>query len=347
MIAGLLVISFTAFLIPAAESSAKYVLNSSDTRRIEGVLTYEITMPKLFAQEWIICAAKAPELPGQIRVNTTLEPNGKSAFELSPERRPIMMARVSAQDGRAQHIMIHVKYQAILRSRELAPWKEGKSAPAVTALSEKTRETALTLGGDFDWKAEAVQKWVREHQLERNKGESDVDFARRVFVAIKRNFKYEYKTEMNRHASAVCKAGKSDCGGLSQLFVTVLRGNDIPARTLVGRWAQSSKPEEMVGGLAYYETHVKAEFFAAGVGWVPADVATGMQDKNGDGLRCFGHDPGDFLTMHVDPHLRLDTIHFGKEDVGCLQGPAYWVKGRGSVEPTQTHEKWEVRDIQK
>jgi hypothetical protein len=47
----------------------------------------------------------------------------------------------------------------------------------------------------------------------------------------------------------------------------------------------------------------------------------------------------------VDPYLRVDTIHFGKQDVSNLQGPGYWFKGVGSAEPTQTHQKWEVRDI--
>jgi transglutaminase-like putative cysteine protease len=150
---------------------------------------------------------------------------------------------------------------------------------------------------------------------------------------------------MNRHASAVCKAGKSDCGGLSELMVTILRGNDIPARTLVGRWALSSKSKDLVGKLPYYQTHVKAEFFAAGVGWVPVDVSSALQDEKGDGLSCFGRDPGDFLTMHVNPKLRVDSIHFGKQDVDIMQGPAFWVFGRGSAEPTETHEKWEVRDL--
>jgi hypothetical protein len=88
---------------------------------------------------------------------------------------------------------------------------------------------------------------------------------------------------------------------------------------------------------------VKAEFYAQGIGWVPVDIATALYDRKGDGLSCFGHDPGDFLTMHVNPHLRVDSIHFGKHDMECLQGPAYWVTGRGSTEPTHTHEKWEVR----
>ncbi len=100
-----------------------------------------------------------------------------------------------------------------------------------------------------------------------------------------------------------------------------------------------------MGALPYYETHVKAEFFASGVGWVPMDIATAILDKKGDGLNSFGHDPGDFLILHVNPNMRLDSIHFGKQVIDSLQGPAYWVTGRGSVTPTETHEKWEVRTI--
>jgi transglutaminase-like putative cysteine protease len=328
-----------------AEPSPKYILNSAESRRIEAVLTYEIKMPKLQVREWIVYAAKAPELPGQTRVNTTMEPGGKPSFELSPERRPIIAARISGQKGREHEIIVHVKYQATLLSRELVPLRAGRKAPAVTPLSEKERQTNLEVGGDFDWKSELVQKWVREHQLLRSKSESDIDFARRAFVAVRKNFTYDYKSEMNRHASAVCKAGKSDCGGLSMLLVTILRGNDIPARILVGRWAQSSKPKDIVGDQPYYQTHVKAEFFAAGIGWVPVDVATGILDKDGGGLRGFGNDPGDFLVMHVNPNIRLDSIHFGKKDVEWLQSPAYWVTGRGGIEPSETHEKWEVRKM--
>jgi hypothetical protein len=332
-------------LPPSADPSPKYILKSLEPRRIEAVLTYEIKVPKLIAQEWVVYAAKAPELPGQAHVSTTLEPEGKASFELSPEHRPVMMAKISGQNGRRNELKIRVKYQATLCSRELVTLKRSRDADKVEPLSKPTRQVALELGGDFDWKSEPVQKWARDHRLHRDKDESEIDFARRAFLAVKKNFAYEYKSEMNRHASAVCNAGKSDCGGLSQLLVTILRGNDIPARTLEGRWAQSSKPKELVGELPYYQTHVKAEFFSNGVGWVPVDIATALLDKRGDGLNSFGRDPGDFLTLHVNPNLRLDSIHFGKQVIDSLQGPAYWVTGQGSVKPTETHEKWEVRTI--
>lgn len=338
------VLLLTSLLFAGAPPSPAFTLKVSDKERIEAVLTYKIEIPKLQVQEWIIYAAQAPDLPGQVQVNTILEPGGKVAFELSPEHRPMMLARLPGK-GREKEVTIHVKYQAMLRSRDLVPAKRGRTPATVAPLSDQTRQLMVEPGGDFDWKTEAVQKWVREQQLQRRAGESDIDFARRVFVAIKRNFTYDFKTGMDRRASAVCRAGKTDCGGLSILFVTIMRGNDIPARSLVGRWALSSKEKDTVGDSPYYQTHVKAEFFAEGIGWVPADLASALYDKQGDGLNCFGHDPGDFLTQHVDQHLRLDSFHFGKHDMEFTQGPAYWVTGRGNIEPTLTQEKWEVRKL--
>src|SRR5437667_1529382 len=259
----------TSLLLVSAAPSPAYTLKVAEKERIEAVLTYKIEMPKLVAQEWIVYLAQAPELPGQVQVHTRLEPDGKATFELSPEHRPMMLARLPAK-GREKEITVRVRYQATLRSRDLVPVKRGKTPPTVAPLPDPVRQVLVETGGDFDWKAEPVQKWVREHQLGRRPVESDIDFARRVFVAIKRNFSYEYKTEMDRHASAVCRSGKTDCGGLSGLLVTILRGHDIPARTLVGRWAQSSKAEDTVGNNSpYYQTHVKAEFYAEGIDWVP------------------------------------------------------------------------------
>src|SRR6516162_10012063 len=122
MIASILIFS-SVCLYPGADPSPKYVLKSAETRRIEAVLTYEIKMPKLIAQEWIIYAAKAPELPNQTHVSTSLEPEGKASFELSPEHRLVMMAKVSGQNGRGNELTIRVKYEATLCSRELVPLK--------------------------------------------------------------------------------------------------------------------------------------------------------------------------------------------------------------------------------
>src|SRR5438093_11759246 len=116
----------TTFLMAGVAPPPAYMMKIAETQRIEAVLRYQIEMPKLAAQEWIVFAVRPPELPGQVRVSTTLEPGGKPAFELSADHRPIVTARIAALGvGREKEITVHVKYEATLRSRRLVPLKRG------------------------------------------------------------------------------------------------------------------------------------------------------------------------------------------------------------------------------
>ena len=93
----------------------------------------------------------------------------------------------------------------------------------------------------MDLKSPALWDWMDHETLWRNDAESDLGFARRAFLAAARSLKYHFPTQTDR-ASAVCTSGTSDCGGLSCLYVAVLRANQIPARLLAGHWAKSAKP---------------------------------------------------------------------------------------------------------
>ncbi len=109
----------------------------------------------------------------------------------------------------------------------------------------------------------------------------------------------------------------------------------------MGRQRQAGRK---VGDIDYYQQHVKAEFFAAGIGWVPADPASAvLWDRTADGLTYFGHDPGDFITFHLDGDFLIDTIYFGKQTVPYLQGAAFWVKGGGTVDGYSVETQWEVK----
>ena len=89
----------------------------------------------------------------------------------------------------------------------------------------------------------------------------------------------------------------------------------------------------------YYQQHVRAEFYAAGVGWVPVDLASAVErDPSPAGLRFFGHDRGDFLVLHIDPILRVDTLFFGEKTLPWLQGVHYWGAGRAAW-PTRSSTK--------
>src|SRR5262249_26335958 len=114
----------------------------------------------------------------------------------------------------------------------------------------------------------------------------------------------------------------------------------------VGRWAQSANKGEVVSGVPYQQQHIWAEFFCDGIGWVPADPAVGMVfQKKGAALEWFGHDRGNFLTMHLDHHLVLDSARFGRPPEPWLQNGAYWVNGTGSLDGATFVDDWQVREV--
>jgi transglutaminase-like putative cysteine protease len=133
---------------------------------------------------------------------------------------------------------------------------------------------------------------------------------------------------------------------MATLFVAALRAQGVPARVLAGRWAKSAVRGERVGALPYFQGHVKAEFFAQGVGWVPADLSSAVvHDRSPEKLRYFGSDRGDFLTLHVDTDLVLDTVHFGSRSMTYLQNSAYWATGSGSFEGAIVTKDWRVTPV--
>jgi transglutaminase-like putative cysteine protease len=337
----------TLSALPAAPPTPTYFIETADVRRVEATLTYNVRCDKLKAKEWIVFAAQAPELSGQRKVESRLEPLGTVTKDLSPLKRSILFARVPArQKDLESSIPIRIVYQATLRSRTLKRLPKGAAAPKVEPLDDKEREAALIAWGDLDYKSEAFQSWLTEQKLHRGQDETDVDFARRVFRTIRKGFRYEFRSGMDRRAKVVCQSGRSDCGGLSGLFVATLRASDVPARALYGRWAKSSSPDDKLGDAPYYQAHVKAEFYADGVGWVPVDLASGiLHDKTNEGLTYFGKDLGDFLTIHIDPGLELDTRTFGRQKVHNLQEPADWATGSGSAEGRTVKEGWVVKKL--
>jgi hypothetical protein len=302
-------------------------------------------MPRLAAKEWVVYAAQLPVLPGQTGVSSTLVPGGQPGRELGPERQGILRARIPARTPELVHgLDLRLEYQATLLARRLVRDREGRGKEAHPAspprLGADERRLALASGGLFDFNAEGFRHWLDDRKLRRDPEEGEIDFARRAFLAIKENFTYAFQDGMDRHASQTCKLGQSDCGGLSIAFVSALRANRIPARILVGRWAQSST---LVEGKIFDQQHAKAEFFAQGVGWVPADLSSAiLHDRTREGLTFFGNDEGDFLAMHLDTDLVCDTIYFGRKSVDWLQAPRYWINGSGTFDQAVTRESWKV-----
>jgi transglutaminase-like putative cysteine protease len=323
-----------------------YRLEVRDARRVEAVQTFDIHTPHLTAVEWIIVAAQAPELPGQTGVRTALEPAGVARAELSPLHRPVLTARIRTRGtARAQGLTVCVTYHATLRARRLVPLVPGEEAPAVAPLPAEPRRLFLASSTTIDFRSADFQHWLDERGLRRREGETDIAFARRVFLAVREHFIYRWPAGHDGKASTVCRAGQGDCGSLTVLFVAALRANGVPARLLVGHWAESQKPGPRPGDPPSPPTHVKTEFYADGVGWVPVDPSVALDAPAAAALAFFGSDRGNFLVQHVDYDLILDSIHFGRQPLAHLQGVARWATGSGSWDGAQVREDWQVRVV--
>jgi transglutaminase-like putative cysteine protease len=342
-----LLIALAAAMPTTPSDEVRFVLVAREAKRVEATLTWRVQAPDLRAQEWIVFVAEAPELAGQTNVKTTTEPKAIGMKEKSPLHRAVSRLRMTAKTPEQKtSFELKAVYEASLRSRHLRPLTAGQETPAVADLTQVERRNALLALGNIDHDDTDFRRWMKSESFIRETSESDVEFARRVFLNIRSQFAYEYKEDKDRHASKVCQSKKSDCGGLSSVFVSVLRANGIPARALYGRWALSARPAEKLNGMPFYQWHVKSEFFAQGIGWVPVDISSGiLHDKSTEGLRFFGHDPGDFLTLHVDSALELDTARFGQRQVENLQEPSYFVFGGGTVTPSTITEDWKVRRL--
>lgn len=321
-----------------------YHLVREPGRKLELVLEGSTLAPNLKASRWIVVSAQPSDHGFHEVLSTRLEawtddPEdvqvAKPYVEESPDQRPMFRAEVPAGEVTDKlHYKLVIEIQAT--TTRLEPGR-GKTRPPKLKSREKARLTARTDLHDYDSKR--VQDWMAKHELERDRGESDLAFGYRVLDAIAEEMTYAFPPRFpKRLASQVIEECASDCGGLSALFVSVLRSNDIPARVLVGRWTGESQPEEP-------QNHVKAEFYADGVGWVPIDGSGAVSWKNG-ALDAFGIDRGKFVVMHQGAELVVDTKLFGKQNLTWCQGASTWASGSGDFSGVSYPSRWIVRPVE-
>jgi hypothetical protein len=312
-------------------ATMRFWLEVKPAQRIVAVLTADITHPDTDKiDEGAIFAPQVPNLPGQKDVKTTFNAKAMIVQEEGPLKRPLFLARFS--DGRKTfHIVLTV--EATLMSRKLRPLTKGQAVPKVADLSAEAVKwyTRYSWDGVLEPNPKPFREWLAKVGLKRKAGEGELVFAYRAFQYIQRHFGYKYPPD-DRSLAAVCASGQSDCGGLSGLFVAVMRENGVPARALTGRMAAS-------GGLG----HVRAEFFARGVGWVPVDAAAAVSDSNGSTFDFFGNDPGDLLALSHDPMGKTETFVAGNVTAVACQGLGYWWRGTGKGEKLRWDETWTVK----
>jgi transglutaminase-like putative cysteine protease len=233
-----------------------------------------------------------------------------------------------------------VTYEATLRSRELKELEPGMKAPKVAELSAADRKKALAATATIDFDAPTFKKWLADEKLVREKDESEIDFARRTFLALRQYLTFTVAGKLEHKASMVALTKKSDELGMNNLYVAVLRANKIPARALVGRWADAAQKGR------YYQWQTMSEFYADGVGWVPTDVSSNARrDGALPGLACFGKDIGHFIAFHVDTDMEAAVPMNGQKKFETTQEPHFFVNGAGAGDGIQFRSDWKIEKV--
>jgi transglutaminase-like putative cysteine protease len=131
-------------------------------------------------------------------------------------------------------------YEVTLLKRDL---KEGK--PPLPPLLDSTQRRVYTSATEeYDFKSEPFATWLQTNHLLRKDRESNLAFGFRALKTLSQALKYKGKTGIEK-ASTICTRGDGACGGLSNVYVAILRANGIPARVLYGRLAKnSSRPND-------------------------------------------------------------------------------------------------------
>lgn len=326
-----LTILFGALILECLNSQAKAAdtkdcpfgekvhLNYTPVQKIHAELSFVMRpMDNSKVSEWTVYANKLPALETQRECNSRMfvnlkqsgkEINAQETFEDSSTHRRVFRIHMK-QKQFAEQMTVSADYDAVLYKVELAANKNGL---AKVKLSPKERNENLTSTFSLDFSDSQFQEFLKTNDLIKGKMETDICFAWRVFCSLKKQYKYYWTQSLDRRASITCRNRATDCGGLSYLFCSVLRANEIPARPLIGRWASSDDKEEDFN--SSYKCHVKSEFFIDDVGWIPADLSEAVSYKKTNPSRFFGTANGDFIVMHTNPDLILDSLFDGKKNI--------------------------------
>ncbi|MGC9443698.1 MAG: transglutaminase domain-containing protein [Candidatus Methanospirareceae archaeon] len=99
--------------------------------------------------------------------------------------------------------------------------------------------------------------------------ENPIKRARKIYDYVIGSVRYKSQGGVLRGAKYCYENKEGECGDYSALFVAMCRAEGIPARPVVGFWADS----------AYGNEHVWAEFYVQDIGWIPVDPTIGQQSE--------------------------------------------------------------------
>jgi hypothetical protein len=261
---------------------------------------------------YLAYAMVAPHLPNQPDVTSILAVNGnpglaKTINDLSPLSRPMFMADISPQPTQGvRGAIVSVTYQGTWYKRKLVKGATPYGPPVLTTTQ---RLMLLRPTSTLNFQDASFQAWIDGHDLRRKPEETQLRFGFRAYSFLRANVKYgeNGKSVLSRF----CDDYRGNCGHFSMLFAGIMRANQIPALIMAGFWIGSGASFQKG-----FPPHVKAAFFADGIGWIPVDASMAVYWKT-DG---FGIDGGDFLATHIDPDIRFPSRYWGDISLQWMQG---------------------------
>ena len=267
-----------AFLQTSAAAAAasalpwRDALASTEWRTFETVTRVEVLKPRGVSRAWVPLPM-ADDTDWQKSVGSTWTGNAARAQVASDGKYGVTMVFAEWREGEAAPV-IEVTSRFMTRDRAV---DLGKPVPNAEKLSAADR--AFYLSATELIPTDGI---VRKTALEATKGaKTDVEKARAIYEWVVENTFRDPKTrgcgwgDIKSMLESGNLGGK--CGDLNAMFVGLARSVGVPARDLYGlRVARSEYGYASLGVGSPNVTraqHCRAEFFAAGYGWVPVDPA--------------------------------------------------------------------------
>lgn len=293
---------------------------------------------------WVAYLPAPPTLDWQHVQRCDVSPAGRKTVDQSASKRPVWVVRVAGGDedcGPTLSLQLRVR---VCDSMLVARGPDETIEP-VAPLSNDERQRYLRSLRQIDHGIPGFRAWIDGKGLRPRSDESGIEFAKRTLLYLVDSYDYKYERRLSRRASSVIQQSANDCGGLSNLFVAILRANRIPARVLVGRWAQSMETGHGARGVPPSQAHILCEFHADGVGWIPVDPVRSLLSGHGNrDLPSFGR-LNKFIALHVDTDFHLDSEVSGRKRVPYLQTPPFWGRYQGAPSAICMEETWTVGRI--
>ncbi len=292
----------------------RFAIRKKPNQHLSVDYSYQALFPRLMVKELVSYCPDPPTTPGQQMLRSRFWPQAQAVAELSPLVQPVYLLHQSTRPKLEQNFKCSLNLETILFERRLVQTYDKPAKDEQLTLSDKelarwTRKDAL-----FDFDKPAFVEWCDRLYLTPDSNEAPLDFVYRVYQTVRYRLGVKHRDVTAGSASQIVSdmRGRNDSFGLSVVLASIFRMNKLPARVLVGRWAQNVGSDNKVSLGIGQPLHAVMEVFIDQVGWLPIDITSSIhRDPSPNGLLHFGYDPGAMLTLHYDGGLLLDTKTHG------------------------------------